>query len=197
MASHRRPGLTIQRCGDFISNRKSIREFTVSVTAPDDSINLRHFRQLQLNPATTLLRLECVDDLQNRVAALDRSVIDALVRAAGRGVLINVLLERSEAEGGNVTTDSLGLIRAKIPGARFFEWDQDVSGSQFAGASVHAKCAVADGREAFVTSANLTGAAMEKNMEAGVMIGGGPLPAQLENHLLALVTTKHLKRVGG
>lgn len=126
-----------------------------------------------------------------------KSVIDALVRAAARGVQINVLLERSQTEGGNVTTDSLGLIRAKIPGATFFEWDQAVGGSQFAGASVHAKCAVADGREAFVTSANLTGAAMEKNMEAGVMIGGGPLPAQLENHLLALVTTKHLKRVGG
>ncbi len=123
------------------------------------------------------------------------SVITALVKAAARGVQINVLLERSEAEGGNVTMDSLGLIRAKIPGAAFYEWNQDVSGSQFAGASVHAKCAVADGREAFVTSANLTGAAMARNMEAGVIISGGPLPAQLEAHLLALITTKHLRRV--
>lgn len=144
-----------------------------------------------------------IDGAKNRlflvsfVAYNVKSVIEALVRAAARGVQINVLLERSEAEGGNVTTDSLGLISAKIPGARFYEWDQAVGGSQFAGASVHAKCAVADGQEAFVTSANLTGAAMERNMEAGVMIGGGPLPAQLENHLLALITTKHLKRVGG
>ena len=123
------------------------------------------------------------------------SVINALARAAARGVRTRVLLERSEAAGGNVTVDSLALIRSKIPTAAFYEWDQSVGGDQFTGASVHAKCAVADGREAFVSSANLTGAAMERNMEAGVLLRGGPLPAQLQNHLLSLVTTKHLKPV--
>jgi cardiolipin synthase len=123
------------------------------------------------------------------------SVTDALASAAERGVRISVLMERSEAAGGNVTVDSLTLIRSKIPKAAFYEWDQRVGGDQFTGASVHAKCAVADGREAFVTSANLTGAAMERNMEAGVLLRGGPLPAQLERHLFALIVTKHLKAV--
>ena len=49
--------------------------------------------------------------------------------------------------------------------------------------------------EAFITEANLTGASMERNMEAGVLLRGGPLPAQLEAHLQSLVTTKHLKPV--
>jgi hypothetical protein len=31
------------------------------------------------DPATTLLQLDCVDDLQNRIAALDRTVIDGLI----------------------------------------------------------------------------------------------------------------------
>jgi phosphatidylserine/phosphatidylglycerophosphate/cardiolipin synthase-like enzyme len=142
-----------------------------------------------------------IDGAQRRIFLISfvaynvASVIDALASAARRGVRISVLMERSEATGGNVTTDSLGLIRSKVPRAACYEWDQNVGGEQFTGASVHAKCAVADGRDAFITSANLTGAAMERNMEAGVLLRGGPLPAQLERHLFALIATKHLKAV--
>jgi phosphatidylserine/phosphatidylglycerophosphate/cardiolipin synthase-like enzyme len=49
---------------------------------------------------------------------------------------------------------------------------------------------VADGKLAFVTSANLTDAALEKNMEVGVLIKGGNIPNQLDRHLEALVTTR-------
>ena len=38
------------------------------------------------------------------------------------------------------------------------------------------KVAVADGNTCFITSANLTGYAMERNMEAGVLISGGTFP---------------------
>ena len=40
------------------------------------------------------------------------------------------------------------------------------------------------------TSANLTGYAMEKNMEAGVLISGGRIPKLLDEHLRSLVDTK-------
>jgi phosphatidylserine/phosphatidylglycerophosphate/cardiolipin synthase-like enzyme len=121
------------------------------------------------------------------------SIVDALHRAARRGVAIRLLLERSADAGGKVSVDSVSTLRTRIPGAFFYEWDQAVSGGEFTGACVHAKCAVADGAQAFVTSANLTTSAMEKNMEAGVVIRGGHLPAQLELHLNALISTKHLK----
>ena len=45
-----------------------------------------------------------------------------------------------------------------------------------------------------ISSANLTGHAMEKNMEAGVLIEGGPTPKKLHRHLEALITTKQLQR---
>ena len=61
-----------------------------------------------------------------------------------------------------------------------------------AGGKVHAKVAVCDEAICFVSSANLTGHAMEKNMEAGVLIRGGSLPMKLQNHLEALVTVKIL-----
>ena len=51
----------------------------------------------------------------------------------------------------------------------------------FAGGKVHAKVAVSDEKMCFISSANLTGHAMEKNMEAGVLIRGGSIPSNLHN----------------
>ena len=60
----------------------------------------------------------------------------------------------------------------------------------FADGRVHAKVAVADRRMCFVTSANLTGYAMERNMEAGLLVTGGGIPAQLNAHLRSLIDAK-------
>ena len=49
-------------------------------------------------------------------------------------------------------------------------------------ASLHAKAAIADDKLAFVTSANLTGYALERNMELGLLVRGGYVPALLAKH---------------
>ena len=120
------------------------------------------------------------------------TVIAALQRAVERGVQVSVLLERSKEHGGNVTVDSIAMLKLSLPRAQFYEWDKS-SGDTAQTASVHAKCAVADGGVAFVTSANLTEAAMERNMELGVLLRGGQVPRLLDQHLAALVTTKQLR----
>ncbi|WP_265096924.1 phospholipase D-like domain-containing protein [Burkholderia cenocepacia] len=61
---------------------------------------------------------------------------------------------------------------------------------------LHSKVAVADGNVCFITSANLTGHAMEQNMEAGVLISGGDIPKLVCDHLYALVDAKIVSRVG-
>ncbi len=80
----------------------------------------------------------------------------------------------------------------KIPGqvtaAHLYAWRDKKP--EFLDGRVHAKVAVADGRVCFITSANLTGHAMEKNMEAGVLISGGYIPKLLESHLQSLVDTQ-------
>jgi phosphatidylserine/phosphatidylglycerophosphate/cardiolipin synthase-like enzyme len=48
---------------------------------------------------------------------------------------------------------------------------------------------------AFITSANLTNAAMEKNMELGVRLVGGAIPEQLRGHFEALIATKVISLV--
>ncbi len=119
-------------------------------------------------------------------------VIDALHRATERGVVVRILLERSKEHGGNVTVDSIALLRRQLPRAQLYEWDKAAADAS-SSASVHAKCAVADGAVAFVTSANLSDAAMERNMELGVLLCGGRLPDLLEQHLSALVTSRQIR----
>ena len=115
-------------------------------------------------------------------------ILEALREATERGVAVKVLLESTSDHGGKIFMDSIGYLHETLPKAALYWWDED-------GASVHAKCVVADGSKALVTSANLTGAAMERNMELGVLLEGGEAPRRLHDHLEALVTTKKIAEV--
>lgn len=121
-------------------------------------------------------------------------IVSALGRALIRGVRLDVLLEASTVQGGRVTVDSISLLKSELPNARFWKWDQ-ASADVGAQGSVHAKCVVADGLVSFVTSANLSEAALGRNMEVGLLVRGGTIPSQLDLHLEALITTKQLKQV--
>lgn len=89
--------------------------------------------------------------------------------------------------------DVIGKMRMLVPSAKLYAWRERAT--PFADGRVHAKVAVADGHLCFITSANLTGHAMELNMEAGVLITGGLLPKLLLEHLHALVDTKTVSPV--
>ena len=123
------------------------------------------------------------------------NVIRALNEASGRGVHIHMLLEASSDHGGSLDIDPAAIMRANVPSAAIYAWI-DKSGP-FIDGKVHAKVAVVDGLRAFVTSANLTGYALEKNIEAGVLIRGGPVPGLLRRHLQALIDVGVLVSVNG
>lgn len=116
------------------------------------------------------------------------TIVKALNAANERGVNITMLLESSQNHGGSINIDVIGKMRGLVPGAQLYAW-RDKTGD-FADGRVHAKVAVADGRMCFITSANLTGHAMEKNMEAGILISGGNIPLTFHDHLNALIETK-------
>lgn len=116
------------------------------------------------------------------------TIVKALNAANDRGVAISMLLELSQDHGGSITFDAIGKMRTLVPAANLYAWRDKVD--PYADGRVHAKVAVADGRICFITSANLTGHAMEKNMEAGVLISGGSIPNLLFEHLRALTHTK-------
>lgn len=120
-------------------------------------------------------------------------VVAALSEAVVRGVRVRVLVEASSMHGGSLSVDPAATMRASISGAEIFAWkDRE---SPFVDGKVHAKIGVVDGARAFITSANLTGHALEKNMEAGVLVTGGAVPKALADHLQALIDVGVICRV--
>jgi len=63
-------------------------------------------------------------------------------------------------------------------------------------ASMHAKCIVVDGARCFVTSANLTEAAQERNIELGLLVESRELAIRITTQFEALVATKHIRQLG-
>ncbi|OIT17728.1 phospholipase [Ralstonia solanacearum] len=121
------------------------------------------------------------------------TIVKALNEASARGVSISMLLESSQDHGGSISFDAIGKLKALVPNARIYTWRDQ--GEIFSDGRVHAKVAVADGHTCFITSANLTGFAMERNMEAGLLLSGGNIPQMLEEHLCALVSLKIVSSV--
>ncbi|HQT80795.1 MAG TPA: phospholipase D-like domain-containing protein [Ferrovaceae bacterium] len=118
----------------------------------------------------------------------------ALNEASNRGVSISMLLESSMGHGGSINIDIIGKMRTLVPPAQLFAWQDKTE--LFIDGRMYAKVAIADGVVCFITGANLTGHAMEKNMEAGVLlISGGRIPQLLDQHLCSLIDTKVISPV--
>ena len=120
------------------------------------------------------------------------SVFSALGNAISRGVKVSFLVEASKEHGGTLGTDPAKTLKEKFPAATYYRWETTDSAKK---RRVHAKCAVADGETALVTSANLTGAAMEDNMELGVLIRSREIAGKLAAHLKALAVENIIKEI--
>jgi phosphatidylserine/phosphatidylglycerophosphate/cardiolipin synthase-like enzyme len=91
------------------------------------------------------------------------------------------------------TFNPLGL--GRIVGSEVFydprSFDQEPANQS----RLHAKCVVVDRQIAFVTSANFTEAAHERNIEAGVLVRSPRFAARLADHFGALADTGQLLRL--
>lgn len=119
-------------------------------------------------------------------------VVAALAAAAGRGVDIRMVLETGEEDGGPLKVGAAKAFAELGASASFYVWPAE---GREGAASMHAKSAIADELTALVGSANLTGHAIELNMELGVLIRGGPLPRRLSRHFRALMSAGVLRAV--
>jgi len=141
--------------------------------------------------------LQVLDSARERITLVSYAVYripnvcEALVRAARRGVQINVIVETPDKlEGENVynTLRALGDDVAACSAVYF--WPKEKRGQDDKGkvGILHVKCAVADGRWLFLSSANLTEYAFTINMELGVLITGGKLPGQVQEHFDTMIS---------
>ena len=147
----------------------------------------RHTEQVLLEViASTSQRLFLVSFVAYDIDTIVRAIQELVLR----NVEIDILLESSSSHGGKVDIDSVRIFSELVPSANIYVWNSEAKSKDKWNGAVHAKCAVSDGNLAFITSANLTGAAMERNMELGVLVRGGRLPDELHRHLEALVKTE-------
>lgn len=159
------------------------------VTGPSSGyVPVRHTRAVMLELITKAKReLILVSYAAYRVVEL----VAALNAALDRGVVVRFILETAEASAGMLKFDGAQAF-ASLENAEFYVWPGE---NRVPGALLHAKVVVADGMRAFVTSANLTGNAMDSNLEVGIVISGGEVPVRLAEHFRSLVARGVLTRV--
>lgn len=113
-------------------------------------------------------------------------VIDALDAAVIRGVKVSLILESPEKLAGGGGAHAYAKYRV-------YHWPIDRR--DLPEAALHAKAVIVDGRDVLLTSANMTAAAYDRNIELGVLCRGGGVAALVQRHFDALIATGVLDRV--
>ncbi len=109
--------------------------------------------------------------------------------APNRGVRVRIVLgDRDSSHDQDIQYQRLQLGPVIASGASLFFWppERRPRDSEGRAGLMHAKAALADSKLAFLSSANLTEAALERNMELGVLIRGGNLPSSIDRLVDAL-----------
>ena len=118
------------------------------------------------------------------------AIQEALVEAAKRQIAITIIVESAQVSEGKVAFDAITALGAAVAAqARVYIWPLEKRPRDAAGhhGSLHVKCAVADGTVLLVSSANLTEYALSLNMELGLLVRSGDLPARVTTHLDRLI----------
>ena len=125
-------------------------------------------------------------------------LVDALGLALDRGIAIRIVMGDREVHSDQAIEQQRRQLGRSVAGrATLLQWPHDRRSRDEQGHAgmMHVKAAVADSRAAFLTSANLTEAALERNMELGVLFRGGNVPAAIDRLIDALVESGELKCV--
>ncbi len=161
-------------------------------------------------PADTRFRhteqaiLEVVNTAANRLTIVSYAVYriprirDALIAAASRGVCIKLIVETPNRIEGQGEYNCLLALGSNVASAcKVYYWPQENRAKDDNGkiGILHVKCAVADGKRMFLSSANFTEYAFTINMELGLLVTGGKLPNQVERHFERLISTGQLVEI--
>lgn len=123
-------------------------------------------------------------------------LIAGLEAALARSVDVRVVLgERESQTDWMIGQQTYHLGEIVTTRATVYRWPADRRLRDSAGRSglMHVKAVVADSRIAFLSSANLTEAAFELNMELGVLIQGGHVPGTIDSLVDSLVDSGTLQ----
>jgi cardiolipin synthase len=127
---------------------------------------------------------QLIDSAQQRVTMVSYAayqmptIIAALDAAVGRGVRVDLILESPDRLNGG----GGAAVYAKY---RVYHWPTDQRDPPEA--KLHAKAVIVDSRDVLLTSANMTNAAYDKNIELGLLCRGGTTARRVQKHFDALI----------
>lgn len=148
--------------------------------------------------------LELISSAKRRITIVSfavykaRNILSALEKAAKRGVEINIIVESPESSEGKITFDTISALGSELRSkAKIFIWPLSKRVTTLDGkyGSMHAKVAVSDSEKLYISSANLTEYAMDLNMEMGILVTGGDLPANTQSHFDELISDGVLTQI--
>lgn len=125
------------------------------------------------------------------------SVAVALREAIARRIVVRFFGETEAGSEGRLSRDAAAALGPSLASRiEVYEWPLDARPVDTAGRRgvLHAKFALADEQMLFVSSANLTEAALDANMELGVLVSGGSAPITARAHLDRLIAEGVLRR---
>ena len=180
--------LLITAVASALDHQRQKQSIELTWTGPKtQNINLRR---------TDQALIELINSAKKRITVVSfavykaKSILTALEKAAKRGVTINIIIESPDASEGKIAHDTIkGLGNALKSMAKIHIWPyakREVTPNGKHG-SLHAKVAIADEDMLYISSANLTEYAMNLNMEMGILLAGGELPAQVQSHFDELI----------
>jgi len=145
--------------------------------------------------------LQLLDSAQHQITLVSfavysiPNVANALVKAAKRGVRLTVIVETPDKLGGENEYSTIRALGAEITAcSNVYYWPKEkrpLSDNNKRGI-LHVKCAVADGKWLFLSSANLTQQAFTINMELGMLVQGGSMPKRVEKRFHQLIQSEQL-----
>lgn len=139
--------------------------------------------------ATAQALLDVIDEARAELTLMTFSarehdgIREGLVKAIQRGVQVDVTVETISGAKGLLSPPEPAAAFAGIPSVRLWWWNPARRPSS---AHLHAKLAIADRKALLVSSANLTQSGVSHNIEAGLLVRGGPAPQRVAEHIAAL-----------
>lgn len=140
--------------------------------------------------------LDLLDSAAERILIVSYAVYniprigEALIRSADRGIATTLIIETPDRIVGEHAYNTLKALGESVAArCNVYLWppEQRATDAQGKPGLLHIKCAIADGRRLFLSSANLTEYAFTLNMELGLLVSGGPLPHQIETHFHRMI----------
>jgi phosphatidylserine/phosphatidylglycerophosphate/cardiolipin synthase-like enzyme len=147
--------------------------------------------------------LQVIDSANERLLVVSYAVFnipricEALIRAADRCVAITIVVESPDRNEGRKAYNTLAALGPAVASrCDVYLWPIEGRPRSDSGKPglLHVKCAVADGKRLFLSSANLTEYAFSINLELGVLITDGDAPVQVEAHFGRMIESGSLAK---